>query len=302
MNQVINQVTVFFEGLGLPRMTWNKTAFTLFGKVDFTWSGLVLLIAVVAGAVFAIRRGKKRERIGGDDLFEIILCGLFCARVLYMIDGFGAFRSLSRAAELKLWGSVFLAVLAVVLVSRLLRVRVEKAADVLAPAILLGLCIGAFCGLLNGDPDSAWMRETSALNLFGKTVALPTGEGTPWWLFRMGLYPNNEFDTYMVFVHPLFLYAAVWSLVGFVGLNLYARHKVFDGQVFLLGLVWLSLGLVFLCGLSTAPLAGEVQWVAAIAAVLAVARLIVQGIAYRRARKRFEAGLLVIVRGDSAVQ
>lgn len=298
----MNQVTVFFEGLGLPRMTWNKTAFTLFGKIDFPWAALVLLAGIIAGTVFACRRGKKRERISGDDLFEVVLCGLLGSRLLYMIDSFGAFRKLSWAPELKLWGSVVLAVLFVVLICRFLRVRVEKAADVLAPAILLGLCIGAFYGLLDGNADSAWMRETSGFSLFGKTLALPSGEGTPWWLFRMGIYPNNVSDIYMVFVHPLFLYAAVWSLVGFVGLNLFARHKAFDGQVFLLGLIWFALGLIFVTGLSTAPQAGEVQWVAAVAAILALIRLIVLGVAYRQARKRFEAGLLIIVRGDSAVQ
>lgn len=298
----MNQVTVFFEGLGLPRMTWNKTAFTLFGKFDIPWAGLILLAGIIAGTVFALLRGKKREGIGVDDLFEIVLCGLLGSRVLYLIDSFGAFRNLSRAAELRFFGSILLTVLFILLICRILRVRVEKAADVLAPAFLLGLAVGAFCFLSDGTPDVAWMRETTALNLFGKTFAMPSGDGTFWRFFRMGLFPNNEFTSYMIFVHPVFLYTAVWSLLGFLFLNLYRRHKVFDGQVFLLGLVWLCAGLVFLTGLSTAPLAGALQWVAAVLTVLGVARLIVLGVAYRRARKRFEAGLLVIVRGDSAVQ
>lgn len=298
----MNQVTVFFEGLGLPRMTWNKTAFTLFDKFDISWAGLILLAGIIVGTIFAMRRGKKREGISMDDLFEIVLFGLFGARLLYLFDSLGAFRELSWAAELKLFGSALLAAVFVLLICRILRVRVQKAADVLAPAFLLGLAIGVFCYLFDGTPDVAWMRETTSLNLFGKIVALPSGEGTLWWFFRMGLYPNNEFTGYMIFVHPVFLYTALWSLLGFLFLNLYQRHKAFDGQVFLLGLVWLCVGLVFLTGLSTAPLAGELQWVAAVLIFLAVARLIVLGIAYRRARKRFEAGLLVIVRGDSAVQ
>lgn len=298
----MNQVTVFFEGLGIPRFTFSKTAFTLFGKISVSWAALILLAALAAGTAFALCRSRKTEGLVGDDLFELILCGLLGSRILYFADSFGAFRSLSWAAELRLFGSVLLAVLLPYLIARLLRIRSDRAADALTPALLLGFCIASFSSLANGNPDSAWMRETTEMNLFGMTVALPTGSGTPWRLFRMGLYPNNEFTNYMIFVHPLFLYLAVWCLLGFALTALLERHKAFDGQIFLLGLVWLSVGLVFVCGLSTAPLAGELQWVAAIAAVLALIRMIVTGAAYRRAKRRLEAGLLVIVRGDSAVK
>ena len=296
-----DQVTVFFEGLGLPRFSFNKTAFTLFGKADITWSTVIVLVALIAGTVFALLHSRRREGIAGEDLFELILCGLLGSRVLYLAESFGAFRRLSWSAELCFFGSLLLAALFPFLVSRLLRVRADKAADILAPALLLGFCIGLFAVFADGNADSVWMRETSALKLFGKTVALPTGEGTFWHFFRMGLYPNNEFADYMVFVHPLFLYLSVWCLLGFVLVNLFHRHKAFDGQIALLSLIWFCLGAVFVCGLSTSQLAVEVQWVAAIAAVLAAVRLIVLGVAYRRAKRRLEAGLLVIVRGDSAV-
>ena len=68
----------------------------------------------------------------------------------------------------------------------------------------------------------------------------------------MGLYPNNEFADYMVFVHPLFLYTSVWCLIGFLLLNLFQRFKAYDGQVFWLGVAWFCLGMIFISGLSTA--------------------------------------------------
>lgn len=296
---VMDQVTVFFEGLGLPRMTWNKLAFTLFDRVICSWASLVGFLGVLAGLVFALRRGKKREGIAPADLFEVVLFGLFGARVLYMLRDFGILGSFFTD-DVLLVASILLSVLLSLLVCSLLRVRPQKAADAIAPAILLGLCIGVFGALLAGDPDSAWMRNTTALELFGKTVTFPSGEGTVWYILRMGLYPNNEFTEYMIFVHPLFLYASVWCLLGFLVLLPVARHKAFDGQVFLVGLIWFSAGTILLSGLSTAALASTVQWLAAILVFLGTARLILLGVAYHRARKRLEAGLLVIVRGDSA--
>lgn len=298
----MEQVTVFFEGLGLPRFTFNKVAFTLFERIDVTWSAIVIFIGLLAGTIFAVRRGKRRERIAPEDMLEIILFGLIGARLLTVAENFGAFRDLARKEEWDLWGSLALSILLAVLISRFLRVRVQSAADVLAPALLLGGAIGSFSLLSNGYADSAWLRETSSFNLFGKTLALPSGEGSFFRLFRMGIYPNNEFDDYMIFVHPIFLYAAAWCFLGFVLLNLYQKHKAYDGQVFWLGVVWTCIGLIGITGLCTTALAAEVQWVAAIALFLSVARLCVLDVAYRKARRRLESGLLVIVKGDSAVQ
>lgn len=304
--EILKQVTVYFEGLGLPRWTFSKVAFTLFERWEISWAMLVALAGVLVGTVLALRSGKRRERLAMADTLEVILCGFLGARLLPMLRGLGLFSGLSWGVELELWGSILLAVLFVYIACCFLRIRMGQVADAVAPALLLGLAIGAWSALLSGDADSAWLRESTELCLFGKTVALPTGEGTVWWTLRMGLYPNAFFpnsagEAYMIFVHPLFLYTSAWCLLGFGLLLLLRRRKLFDGQVFLWGLIWFCVGGTFLTGLSTAKVAQELQWGAAIGACLAIARLIVDLITYRAAKRRLDAGLLVIVRGDSTV-
>ncbi len=296
----MNQVTAFFEGLGLGRITWNKTAFTLFEKFDFPWSAIPVIVGVVLGLIVAMHQGKKYEGIAKEDIFEVCLCMLLGSRVLDVIAGFGVIK-VTWLRELCFFGGIFLAVLFAFLVCRALHLDEERTADAVTPALLLGGGISVFYALFDGNAESVMMGDTSVFTLFGKELALPTGEGTLWHLFRMGLYPNNEYENYMVFLHPLFLYTAVWLLLGFVFLLFFRRKKAFDGEIFLLGLIWFSVGMFFVMGLSTSPFATVTQIFLAVVVVLAIVRLALHIADHKKAKKRFEDGLLIIVRGDSAV-
>lgn len=295
----MKQITVFFEGLGLPMFSFNRVAFTLFGKVDVYWSALVILLASVIGLILALHRGKKRERIAVFDLLEIALCALLGSRILPLIAQYGGLSSLKHAQALELWGSIVLAVLFALVASRLLKLRWQKAADALAPALLLGIAVWVWASFADGSGSGAGiLSDRAVLRLFGKEIALPAGEGTLLWFFRMGLYPNTAVPGYLVFFHPLFLFTSVWCLAGFVLVSLFYRHKLYDGQVFLLAVIWFSLGLVFPAGLSVHALASQVQWVAGLSALLGIICLIERGAVYGRAKKRLDAGLLVRVREE----
>lgn len=295
----MKQITVFFEGWGLPMFSFNRVAFTLFGKVDVYWSWLVILLGVAVGLVLAVRRGKKQERIAGFDLLEIALCALLGSRILPLVAQYGWLKSFRYAQALELWGSIVLAALFALIACRLMKLRWQKAADALAPAFLLCLAVWMWATFADGSGSGAGiLSDRATLRLFGQAVTLPAGEGSLLWFFRMGLYPNAIVPGYLVFVHPLFLYLSVWCLAGAVWISLIYRHKFYDGQVFLLAAVWLSLGVVFPAGLSEHALAPQVQWVAGILAILGIFCLIERGIAYGRAKKRLDAGLLVRIREE----
>ena len=53
-------------------------------------------------------------------------------------------------------------------------------------------------------------------------------------------------------MHPCFFYESVWCLLGFVLLHIFCRKlRRYDGQVFLLYLVWYGIGRFFIEGLRT---------------------------------------------------
>jgi phosphatidylglycerol:prolipoprotein diacylglycerol transferase len=65
---------------------------------------------------------------------------------------------------------------------------------------------------------------------------------------RMGV--NNILTGYSErFVHPTFLYESLWNVLGFVLINIFYKHKKYDGQILLLVFGWYGLGRMFIEGL-----------------------------------------------------
>jgi phosphatidylglycerol:prolipoprotein diacylglycerol transferase len=83
-------------------------------------------------------------------------------------------------------------------------------------------------------------------------------------------------------VHPCFLYESLWCIVGFILLHIFTRKfRRYDGQTFLLYLIWYGVGRFFIEGLRTDSLYTPIftlrvsQVVAAATVIAAVALLIV---------------------------
>jgi phosphatidylglycerol:prolipoprotein diacylglycerol transferase len=55
----------------------------------------------------------------------------------------------------------------------------------------------------------------------------------------------------MVYVHPTFLYESLWNLLGFVLINIFYKHKKYDGQILFLVFGWYGLGRMLIEGLRT---------------------------------------------------
>ena len=90
----MDQVIVYFEGLGLPRMTLNKVAFTLFGSIEVRWYGILITLGIVLAFLYAWWRGK-REKIVLDDILDVgiltVICGVVGARLYYVLTSLEQF-------------------------------------------------------------------------------------------------------------------------------------------------------------------------------------------------------------------
>ena len=71
----------------------------------------------------------------------------------------------------------------------------------------------------------------------------------------MGILNRNSMYTFgtnaMVYVHPTFLYESLWNIIGFIGVNIFYKHKKYDGQIFLMIFGWYGLGRMLIEGLRT---------------------------------------------------
>ncbi|MDR0906647.1 MAG: prolipoprotein diacylglyceryl transferase [Oscillospiraceae bacterium] len=200
--------------------------------------GIIIALGFGLAVAYAL---KRRDDFGlsKDNVLDIFLCaivgGLVGARLYYVIfnpsDYFGAGKWLNifklREGGLAVYGGIIAGCAAVVIYAKRKKLRFAPMLDLGGLGLLIGQAIGRWGNFINRE---AFGSET----------------GMPW---AMGL----EFSNGAVMnVHPTFLYESLWNALGFVLLhNFSKRRKQYDGQVFVLYMLWYGLGRVWIEGLRT---------------------------------------------------
>ena len=171
------------------------------------------------------------ENRDNHDLFELAIIG---ARLYYVIFQWSDYRGHPIDA-LKIWegglaiyGGVIAGLLTGIVWCRKKKIPFGAMADVCAPGLLIGQCIGRWGNFINRE---AFGRETTAFSRMGLTL------------------PGRE----TVYVHPTFLYESLWNFVGFLLLHFWFRRheRKFDGELILLYAVWYGIGRALIEGLRT---------------------------------------------------
>ncbi len=259
----MEKVVVWFDQLGLERLTLNKVAFTLFGKVEVRWYGIFITLGIVLAFLYAIWRGKQDEGIITDDILDVgictVICGVVGARIYYVLtslDEFPTFWSMFEIwnGGIGIYGAIIGGAFGIWLAGRIKKLNCLKLYDMIAPGVMIAQVIGRWGNFFNGEAYGYRIdpiTHTSRYFFFTKEFTLPCGEGTLFHKLRMGLYPNIYSSGEMVFVHPTFLYESVWNLIGFILITALYRRKKFDGQVVLSYLTWYGFGRMFIEGLRT---------------------------------------------------
>lgn len=227
-----------FPKLGVS-FTVNETAFTI-GSFQVKWYAVLIALGFALAVLYACRSAKKMN-IDVNYLIDAILAGLIggiiCARLYYVIFYPGSSWYWEHPIEilkiheggLAIYGGIIGGLLFGGLVAKLRKLRVPAVLDVASLGYLIGQGIGRWGNLINQEA-------------FGSATDLP-------W----GMYSGN---TELVVpgspVHPCFLYESVLCLLGFVLLHIFTRKfRRYDGQTFILYLIWYGACRFFIEGLRT---------------------------------------------------
>ena len=234
--------TVSFPGLGIEAFSFDRVAFSIFGKPIY-WYGVLIMLGIVAAFVHAYIRSKQ-EGITSDDILDVgiftVFFGVIGARLYYVLTTLKEYEYDSFVDVIAIWngglaiyGGILAGGTAVVLTCLHKKINPFKVTDVVAPGVGLAQAIGRWGNFANGEA-------------YGREVA----EGSILYPFRMGLisdYTGSE----MGFYHPTFLYESLWNIVGFVLITLLYRKKKFNGQIALMYLTWYGFGRMFIESLRT---------------------------------------------------
>lgn len=224
---------ISFPGLGIEEFSVNSVAFTIFG-VSIAWYALIITCGMIAAVAYVILTSKKIG-ITSEDVIDFALwtipIGIIGARMYYVLTSLDQFDSFAevlniRGGGLAIYGGIIAGAITVFSVCLYKKIDFLAFADCVSPGVLLAQGIGRWGNFMNGE---AFGYETD-------------------WFCRMGLR-NVLTGNQIAYVHPTFLYESLWNILGFALINVFAKHKKYDGQLFLMIFGWYGLGRMFIEGL-----------------------------------------------------
>ncbi len=250
--------SVSFPGLGIGEFAVNPDAFSI-GGLTIKWYAICICIGLILAFIYGERKASYFGLKNDDFLDLVLICvpaGLLGARVGYILmdlKSFPTFKSMISVwnGGLSIYGGLIAAFIAIIVVCKFKKINVFNVLDLAGSGILIGQIVGRFGNFFN-------------IEVYGVQTNLP---------WRMGI----GMDGIAEFVHPLFLYEALWNLIGFVLILAFLDQRKFRGEVFLWYTGWYGLGRAWMEGLRDEQfqlMAGSIkinQMIAVCAVVLSLA-------------------------------
>ena len=221
LTESVNEVPrIEFPNLFDKSIIVNRVAFNLFG-IDIYWYGVIIAVGVILAFIYAMHKCKQFGLIP-DHVFDVafvaIIFGFIGARAYYciFIDTDINFFDL-RHGGLAIYGG-----------------------------IIAAAAIGRWGNFVNQEAYGAPTAGSLPWGMTGTTIINdPVVVAKQAELDAAG---NGLF----ALVHPCFLYESLWCLIGFIALHFYSKKlKTFDGEIFLLYIIWYGLGRFWIEALRT---------------------------------------------------
>lgn len=227
----------------------NSVAFSLFGR-EIKWYGIIIGLGLVLAMLYAFRRCKKFG-IDADKMLDVILLGVIAgiigARAYYVIFAWDEYAGRSfwdiiniSQGGMAIYGGVIGGLGVGYLACKWRKVCPLPMLDLASMGFLIGQGVGRWGNFMNQEA-------------FGGNTTLPWGmysAGTNRYLTSLSAQGVNVDPTMPV--HPCFLYESIWCLLGFLLLHIFSKKfKKYDGQIFLLYILWYGLGRCVIEGLRT---------------------------------------------------
>ena len=234
MPTMMRDAAISFPMLG----DWSidpSASFTLFGHT-FYWYGAIIAVGFILAMLYCARH-CRRCGIEPDTLYDFLIwmipLAIIGARLYYVIFQWSDYREHPLNAfkiwegGLAIYGGVIAGILTGIIWCRKRKIPFGAMADVCAPGLLIGQCIGRWGNFINRE---AFGRETAAFSRMGLTL------------------PGQE----TVYVHPTFLYESLWNVVGLLLIVfIVAKGRRFDGENTWFYFLWYGIGRFWVEGLRT---------------------------------------------------
>lgn len=266
-----------FPNLFSGSIAINRIAFNLFG-MDVYWYGIIIALGVILAFIYAMKRTKQFGLIGDhvfDVVFVAIIFGFIGARAYYciFINAEINFFDL-RHGGLAIYGGIIGAALSAAVMCIIRKVKLPALFDLGGLGLLIGQGIGRWGNFVNQE---AYGAPTAGTLPWGMTGTIIIEDPL---VVAMQNQLDKAGEGIYALVHPCFLYESLLCFVGFILLHIWSKKlRTFDGEIFLLYVMWYGTGRALIEGLRTDSLMlGDIrvsQLVGVVSAVVALVLLIV---------------------------
>lgn len=216
----------------------TQSGMAIFG-LELRWYGILIALGVFLAVLLAMRREKKLA-LPKDTSLNIALIGvpvgIVCARIYYVVFSWGEYAGNLKAifnirqGGLAIYGGVIGGVLAGAVYSAVKRIKLSSLADLAAPSLALGQCIGRWGNFFNQEA-------------YGAAIADP----------RMQFFPLGVLIDGSGWHYATFFYESVWCALIVCLLLAGEKKRLFkkSGDIFLAYLLLYAAERSFVEGLRT---------------------------------------------------
>lgn len=224
---------VSFPGLGINNLKLTEVAFSI-GSFSIYWYGIIIAAGFALAVLYCFPR-VKQYNIRIENFIDCVTVGLICgiigARLYYVVFKWDFYsKNLAdifkiHEGGLAIYGGIIGALIGGLAVAKIKKMNIPAVLDLAVIGFLIGQGVGRWGNFINQEA-------------FGTETTLPWGM----------ISENTE----GIAVHPCFLYESLWCLLGVLVLHLFTKKfKKYDGQIFILYLIWYGFERMIVEGLRT---------------------------------------------------
>jgi len=243
---------IIFPNIGIRINNLDPVAFSPFG-LDIYWYAIFVVVGIIAGyyfgGVFAPKKTGQDPDVYTSLAIWVIPLAILGGRIFYLLftpwpADAGFFHIFNiRAGGIGIWGVIITAVIVCAVFCRLRKISFLNLMDTAIVGLIIGHVIGRFGNFTNREAFGGYASDGAPfamqLRFFAedgtRLVRSPVSDE----LFAQAHRVINEVS--YIQVHPVFFYEAAINLVLFVFLNLYRKHKKFNGE--LIAMYFVSYGI-----------------------------------------------------------
>lgn len=270
---------ISFPNLGIHLENVGKSI-SVFG-FEIAYYGMIIGLGVIAGIAIAAFLAKKTGQdpdVYYDLAMYAVVLSILGARIYYVIFSWDLYKDdlLSifnlREGGLAIYGGVIVAIITVLVYSKVKKISFGTLADTAGPGLILGQIIGRWGNFFNREAFGEYTDSLLAMRL--PVDAVRASDITEKMTEHMEIIDGISY----IQVHPTFLYESLWNVGVLLIMLWWVKRKRFEGEVFMIYLFGYGIGRFWIEGLRTDQLIIGATGIPAsqlLAAILVVASTII---------------------------